>query len=61
MDEKQFLTPPDLAELLEVPLSTVYKWSADGTGPRRTWVGKHIRYTRDAVNAWIAENTEASE
>jgi predicted DNA-binding transcriptional regulator AlpA len=35
-----------------VPVSTVYRWNSDGTGPRRLKIGKHVRYRLVDVEAW---------
>lgn len=50
------LTPEDLAKREQVPLSTVYRWNSEGTGPRRIKVGKHVRYRLEDVEAWEAEH-----
>lgn len=47
------LTPEQLAEALQVPVSTLYKWRAAGTGPRSIKVGKYIRYRPAAVEAYL--------
>lgn len=52
--------PPDaywtceqLAAHLQVPLATVYRWRHLGTGPRGIRVGKHVRFSPQAVERWI--------
>ncbi|MGH6692234.1 MAG: helix-turn-helix transcriptional regulator [Gammaproteobacteria bacterium] len=40
------LTPQDVAEYFAVPLSTIYKWNSEGTGPKYLKVGRHARYRR---------------
>jgi excisionase family DNA binding protein len=51
----QHLGPTDLAAREGVPLSTVYKWNAEGTGPRYMRIGKHVRYRLEDVEAWEAQ------
>lgn len=51
------LTPENLADELQVPLSTVYQWNHDGTGPKRVKVGRHVRYRRADVEAWLEART----
>ena len=46
------LTVQDLAERLAVPVKTIYKWNADGTGPKYLRVGIHCRYRMSDVLAW---------
>jgi excisionase family DNA binding protein len=49
----EFLSPEDLAAELRVPLATVYGWRYKGTGPRALKVGRHVRYRREDVDAWL--------
>jgi len=51
----RFLTPVDLADLLGVPLETVYQWRRKHTGPRGFRVGRHLRYDPEDVRAWISD------
>lgn len=48
------LTPEQLAEALQVPVSTLYRWRASGVGPQSIKVGKHIRYRPAAVETYLA-------
>ncbi|GHD04383.1 hypothetical protein GCM10010313_20610 [Streptomyces violarus] len=49
----EFMSPKELAELLGLPLSSVYGFNAEGTAPRRVRLGRHIRYRRADVEAWL--------
>lgn len=51
---KRFLSSQDLADMLDVPLSTVRKWRVKGTGPRGFMVGKHLRFDPADVQDWLA-------
>jgi excisionase family DNA binding protein len=51
----RYFTPADVAELLGVPLDTVYQWRYKRTGPPGFRVGRHLRYDPRAVSQWIAE------
>jgi excisionase family DNA binding protein len=51
----RYFTPADVAELLGVPLDTVYQWRYKRTGPPGFRVGRHLRYDPRAVSRWIAE------
>lgn len=55
---ERFLTPVDLADLLGVPLETVYQWRRKHTGPRGFRVGRHLRYDPEDVRAWISDLIE---
>jgi excisionase family DNA binding protein len=43
----------DLARELGVPLRTVYTWRSKGKGPRGATFGKHVRFRREDVDAWV--------
>lgn len=49
----------DLAAYLQVPLQTVYAWSSRGLGPTPLKVGRHLRYRREDVAAWLATRAAA--
>lgn len=49
----RLLSTEALAEYLGVPIKTVYTWNSEGSGPRRIRVGKHVRYRRSDVDAWL--------
>ena len=53
-DQDRLWTVQDLAEYLGVPVNTVYKWRTTGDGPRGLRVGRHVRYRREDVLAWVA-------
>lgn len=55
------LTPVQLAELVGVPRSTVYTWRYHGTGPRAIKVGRHIRFRRSDVDAWLEANSDPKD
>ncbi|MGW6654966.1 DNA-binding protein [Streptomyces sp. CB02130] len=50
----RYLTPLDLADLLGVPVETVYQWRRKDIGPRGFRVGRHLRYDPEDVRAWVA-------
>lgn len=49
----RLLTPEDLAELLGIPVKTLYRWRHVGVGPQAMKVGKHLRYLPDDVQEYI--------
>ena len=51
---QQWLTAEELAAEFRVPLKTVYVWNHKGTGPPVTNLGRHVRYSRKAVDEWLA-------
>lgn len=58
---EQLLTIQELAELLGVPVATVYRWRTHGDGPRGIRVGKHIRYRPRDVERYLDEHTDPQE
>lgn len=55
---ERLLGPKELAEYVGVPLRTVYQWNHRGTGPKMLVVGKHRRYRRADVDAWLEANAD---
>lgn len=53
MPSDRLLSPQDVADFLGVPLATVYVWNSRRTGPPRVRIGKHIRYLRADLDAWV--------
>lgn len=47
------LTVEELAQLLSVPVGTLYKWRLKGTGPKAYRIGKHLRYDPHDLKAWL--------
>jgi excisionase family DNA binding protein len=54
----ELLTVQQLAELLKVPVGTVYRWRHLGVGPRGIRVGRHVRYRRSDVDAFLDANAD---
>jgi excisionase family DNA binding protein len=52
---KGLLTPKEVGELLQIPVTTLYGWRYAGRGPRALRVGRHLRYRRDDVEEWLDE------
>lgn len=58
-EREQLLTIRQLAELLQVPISTIYRWRHVGEGPRGIRVsGRHVRYRLSDVEAFLQQRTE---
>lgn len=51
---EQLLTSKQLSELLQVNLSTVYKWTHMGFIPH-VKLGKSIRFNKQDVERWLSE------
>ena len=53
IDSEPLLAPPDVARLLGVPTATLANWRSGRTGPAFLKVGRHVRYRRTDLEAWI--------
>ena len=51
----------DLADELSVPVTTVYQWRSRGHGPRGAKFGRHVRFRRSDIDAWIARRLDPAE
>jgi excisionase family DNA binding protein len=49
----ELLSVGELAEYLNVPLSTIYLWRVRGEGPPGFKVGKQVRYRVADVAEWL--------
>ncbi len=55
----ELLTVKQLAEFLQVPVATIYRWRHLGTGPRGIRVsGRHVRYRLSDVERFLDECAE---
>jgi excisionase family DNA binding protein len=50
---ERLMTLVDVSQLLGVPVATLYGWRYRGEGPIGYRIGRHVRYRRAAVEAWI--------
>lgn len=52
---QKLLTPPEVAEVLDVPERTLADWRHRGTGPPWLRVGRHARYPEAGLAGWIEQ------
>lgn len=52
----ELATRPQVAEYLQISVSTLARWAMDGRGPRVTKLGTAARYRREHVVAWLEES-----
>jgi excisionase family DNA binding protein len=57
----RLLTITDLSEMLGVPVDTLYGWRHRGEGPAGYRIGRHVRYRRAAVEAWLDTQADRSK
>ncbi len=55
---ERLMTLVDLSELLGVPVGTLYGWRYRGEGPAGYRIGRHVRYRRSVVEAWIESQAD---
>jgi excisionase family DNA binding protein len=49
----RYLSAVEVAELLGVPIATIYRWRYQRMGPPGFRVGRHLRYDPRAVHEWV--------
>lgn len=53
MTVRRLLSVDEVAEVLGVPVRTLYQWRYKGFGPLGLRVGRHLRYRAADVSEWI--------
>jgi excisionase family DNA binding protein len=48
----------EVSEMLGIPVHTLYRWRYRGDGPVGYRVGRHVRYRREAVEAWLEQRVD---
>ena len=56
---EKLLTVAEVAEVLGVPVKTIYNWRAQAVpyGPPAARVGNRLRFRPSDVDAWLRRNT----
>ena len=52
-DVERLLTIVQLSEMLGIPFDTLHGWRHRGEGPQGYRIGRHVRYRRSTVEAWL--------
>jgi len=55
---ERLMSITDLSEMLGVPIHTLYRWRHHGEGPVGYRIGRHVKYRRATVEAWLEEQTD---
>lgn len=58
-DVERLLTVSDVSEMLGIPVDTLYGWRHRGQGPQGYRVGRHVRYRRASVEAWLESRIDS--
>ena len=56
--DERLTTIAEVSTMLGVPIDTLYGWRHRGEGPRGYRVGRHVRYRRSSVEAWLEEQAD---
>lgn len=56
--QEQLMTAIQVSAYLQVPVTTLYNWRYLGTGPACAKIGRHLRYRRADVEAWVTERLQ---
>ena len=56
--EDRLMTVAELAEMLGVPVATLYGWRSRGEGPPGYRIGRHVRYRRALVETWLVSRAD---
>jgi excisionase family DNA binding protein len=55
------VSPDQLAAELGIPVKTLAEWRSRHLGPVYLRVGRHVRYRREAIDAWLDGQTRQTE
>lgn len=59
-NDEDFLTLPEVAEILRVPVNTLRWWRQRGDGPPFFKIGRHLVVTIGDLRAWIQVQRQRS-
>ncbi len=48
----------EIAEMLKVPISTLYLFKKEGTGPHTLRVGRHFRVSESDLKDWLLKRRD---
>jgi hypothetical protein len=57
-NDEDFLTLPEVAEILRVPVNTLRWWRQRGDGPPFFKIGRHLVTTIGDLRTWIQEQKQ---
>ncbi len=60
-EQSPLLTIDEVSEFLRVPVSSLYRWRSTGSdAPPAIRLGRHLRFRRSDLEAWLEGRTKAS-
>ena len=57
---ERLLTIREVGAYLGIPVPTLYQWRYVGKGPKAAKLGRHLRYRRADVEAWLDDQLVVS-
>jgi excisionase family DNA binding protein len=54
----RLLTVQELADLLQVPVKTIYTWRYKGIGPPAVPLGRYLRFRADDIAVWLGKRAD---
>ena len=61
MNNQKLITIQEVADRIDIPVQTIYRWRSEGKGPRGFRVGKYVRFRLEDVEAWEQEQLDGDE
>jgi excisionase family DNA binding protein len=58
---RRLLIPEEVAEILGVPVTTLYQWRHKRVGPKSLRVGRHLRYREADLETWLREQEQQDQ
>lgn len=55
---KPLATMAEVSDYLQIPVWSLRRWRSEGSGPRSSRVGKHVRYKWEDVDTWLESQTK---
>jgi excisionase family DNA binding protein len=55
---ERLMSITDLSQMLGVPIHTLCRWRHKGDGPVGYRTGRHVKYRRATVEAWLETQTD---
>ena len=46
-------TPEEVSAYLQIPAATLAQWRYQGKGPAYRKLGRHVRYSWEAISQWL--------
>jgi excisionase family DNA binding protein len=56
MNDDKLMNTKEIADYLNVAVSTILFYRSAGTGPKFIKVGRLVRYRKSVVDEWLANN-----